>query len=457
MSRASKCVIDALNHFTFKPRRHTRWRAENARWLTLLAQRGFDISHVLEHTHEYVRYFSELGAVRLPTLHDDQIAEDAESLVRAELETDFLARLIPDAETWFSAVSDYGVRTEDGVFCAPDDTYECEKTGLIFASDDEFRTVNVRNGTEQWCESAVDAAAFYCDVSNEYYACRYYTCGRTGHGDIICEEIAGDYDYFEHRDGTYYDVPEDDEDDMDDDDKPLAISAYHKGNRAWSYDVANRSTRAFYGFEIEVCFADESDRYDAWEALDNHDVCGECDGSLDDDCGMELITRPMPMQELRTEGNFLQRLMRQLADDDVDAEQDNYGIHITANWGRLTTDHQRRLYQATYKLKPLTVWVAGRETNYAKFTRNSGDKHQAVNERSALAAEFRVFASTLDWNRLMSYVEYVDALTEWTRDPAAPIEGAMAQAAFRRWVTQRADYPHLAARFSAKVKHLEAA
>ena len=62
--------------------------------------------------------------------------------------------------------------------------------------------------------------------------------------------------------------------------------------------------------------------------------------------------------------------------------------------------------------------------------------------------EFRVFQGTPNWEAVLSYIEYVDALTEWTRNPANPMVGPVGQALFRAWVCVTGDYPALATRFT---------
>ena len=59
-----------------------------------------------------------------------------------------------------------------------------------------------------------------------------------------------------------------------------------------------------------------------------------------------------------------------------------------------------------------------------------------------------MFQGTPDWDVLLSYVEYVDALTGWTRNPANPTRGPIGQALFRAWVHATGRYPALSRRFT---------
>ena len=130
-----------------------------------------------------------------------------------------------------------------------------------------------------------------------------------------------------------------------------------------------------------------------------------------------------------------------------------YGVHITTNAQRLTRDHRARLVDATYDMRALTEFVAGRKNdadfyNYGNKPSREGCKYTAVNERSDGSFEFRVFRGTADWQVLLSYVEYIDALTEWTRNPANPTRGPVGQALFRAWVHSTGRYPALSRRFT---------
>ena len=112
-----------------------------------------------------------------------------------------------------------------------------------------------------------------------------------------------------------------------------------------------------------------------------------------------------------------------------------------------------RLVDATYDMRALTEFVAGRKNdadyfNYGNKKDRRGDKYTAIHERPDGSFEFRVFRGTPVWQVLLSYVEYVDALTEWTRNPANPTQGPVGQALFRAWVHSTGRYPALSRRFT---------
>ena len=194
------------------------------------------------------------------------------------------------------------------------------------------------------------------------------------------------------------------------------------------------------------------------------ELTAERDGSLDDEEGLEVISRPFSLAELRQHRNPLQLAMA-LAEERYDVASPcpgGYGVHVTTNAQRLTLDHRARLVDATYDMRALTEFVAGRKCdqdyyNYRNKLSRDASKYSAINERSDGSFEFRVFRGTADWQVLLSYVEYVDALTEWTRNPGNPTRGPVGQALFRAWVHATGRYPTFSRRFTTTLTKEELA
>jgi hypothetical protein len=425
----------------------------------IFAQRGLDF----DAGHRLRDLFGVLEAVRFICRHPDaeQYKTDIETIADSAHETHDVIRWLQasgfdrgDICDWFKTAEDNDyIRTEDGHFAAKDVCSYCDNDDVYYYSDDGFSSVivSLRNGrwnSETWSESAIENNAFWCDVSEEYYSCTAFDRASTVTGLDICAQWAQRNDWYYHVDENEWS-----REPPDDEDNDSGIPDYHDAVRRWDLTIANRSTRAFYGFEIEVDFPNSDDRREFWGshlACDDS-FCGELDGSLDDDTGLEIISRPFAMDELRTPNNRLKNMLAEARREGAHVNDRNYGVHITSNWGRLTNDHKNRLCEAVCSMRALSVFVSRRYSpTYAEYTPYDGDKHVAMNRRDQHAVEMRTFLSTTDWPMLMSYVEYLDALTEWTRSPLNPIAGALAPAQFRAWVRSRPDYPHLARRFAPK-------
>jgi hypothetical protein len=433
----------------------------------VMASRRLDYTDVAR-THNEL--FKTLGAFRFlcrcPGV--EQYDEDMQTLASEPTEVGTIVDWLiasgfsqVEQDEWFAAAEARDlITTADGFFAPKDACSWCDHAEEYYL-EGAFNEVRVHREyrswrTETWHEDAL-GYAFFCDISQEWYAGSEFTESTTAGGSTICEEwaVQNDWFYSEQQDG-WTDEPDDD---SSDDRDEYGIPSYHSAERNWSYMLANRSTRAFYGFEIELLFSTTRKcvAFYGDYLADEPDVCGERDGSLDDDRGLEIITRPFSLEELREPGNRLETLLANAAAYGADPTEGDecYGIHITTNWGRLTSDHQDRMRAMVYEQRQMTIWVSQRETSYAEFNPDKGSHHTALHIRSRDAAEMRTFQSTLDWPQVMSYVEYLDALAEWTRNPARPINGPLVGPAFRAWVRSHPSYPHLAARMRNLKKTVE--
>lgn len=334
--------------------------------------------------------------------------------------------------------------------CTDDDDVDFCDYYDQFMIDADAQEVHVDSGsraTEQWSEVARDLHAFFCDVSDTWYDDRCFTRAATTDGLTICAEYAEQWDYYRTRDGVYR-YSEDDEEDND------GIPEYHDAARNWNYRVSNASTRGYFGFEIEFDLPDYEARRDTWQALFSGrctDFTAERDGSLDEDCGLEVITRPFSMHELLSDTSKLRRLIRTLVNDHGATTGDcEYGVHVTTNIGRLPDAHQERFRHFICANQTLSEFVGRRKQNeYCMYSWGWDEKHSAVARRSMNpeAVEVRIFRSTLDYDVLLSYAQYIEAVIDWTRDPQHLTHGALATSLFRHWVCLSGQYPHLAARF----------
>ncbi len=396
-----------------------------------------------------------------PDLDCEAYSDDVQALNHHETE---LVRAWLDAsnidgeaqEAWLQhAFDQHGIHvTEDGWFT--DEVFCCELHDVWYSRRTVSHDVVVRwrsgiQDSETWSDDAVEESAFYCDGSQQYYASSAFDSGRTIDGETVCDTWAELNGYWSDDDGFWrYEDP-------DDDDEHCPIPAYHDADRPWSMRRAQTAATAYYGLEIELCFDDAHERLDYFEeaGFPTADLTAERDGSLDDDDGLEVISRPFSLIELRQHRNPLQQAMELAVQYEAASPSPaGYGVHITTNAQRLTRDHRRRLVDATYDMRALTEFVAGRKNdadnyNYGNKISRAGCKYTAINERFDGSFEFRVFQGTPDWQVLMSYVEYIDALTEWTRNPANPTHGPVGQALFRAWTYATGYYPALSRRFTS--------
>ena len=77
-----------------------------------------------------------------------------------------------------STHSGYSMRNTNGLTLDDDELegpYVCEYCEEHFHESGDLTTVNVRGGTQEWCEYCRNECAFYCDGTNEYYSESFYS------------------------------------------------------------------------------------------------------------------------------------------------------------------------------------------------------------------------------------------------------------------------------------------
>lgn len=383
---------------------------------------------------------------------------------------------------WRAQAVDRGfVWTADGRFTKAYWVEDCEYAdtkGQRYSFN--FRSVAVRNDpgiidhVVLWTHEHAMEYAMQCAASTYWFDTNYFTFGETNSGDRICGAWALQRGwYFQRNDRRINDDDDDDDDEYDHDEdegegegdwsngvfiravqgRAVDIPSYHSQPR-WDMSLANQSTRAFYGLEIELLFESGAQRFDFWnnniKSLKEH-FLGETDGSLDRQRAMEIITRPFSMEELNDPAGAFKWLCDKLVAIKARAPAGgNYGVHVNTNWGRLNPDHRARLRHFIVTTQKMTEYIAGRGPNqYAQYSLTTG-KYSVAHYRNDNVGEIRCFQASPHYERLMSYVEYVEAVTQWTLDPNRLVAGPLAASLFRHWVGINSQlFPHLASRFSA--------
>lgn len=415
----------------------------------------------------------------------DQYEADMQLIANSALSKSEVCNLLSDFDfdqqvAWFNHAADNLdlIVTYDGYFMPAGDAYRCERCEDTYSSDDDFQRVVLRlNGLriaeeEDWCGSCCDSNAFSCYVSNSTYDdSSFSSC--EAEGETACQaylEANGHWMYSErveqwiHEDNWVEEEHGDGGEEEEEEEFTPPIPQYHNAARRWSLDLARNSLRDFFGFELEVLFPTMFARHSFWmnNLRSNFDFCGEVDGSLDRNLGLEIITRPFNMFELERP-NVWKDLVQRLRDDPVETpetcsnESINYGLHITANWNRLTTDHTKRAVRAVYELKPTVKCLSKRYSSYAKFDRFTfgTERKNALRRREDNSIELRTMNATTEWERIMAGAEFMAAIACWTLNPNNVIVAPFVGPEFRRWIKTCGDYPNLSKVFSVP-QHQEA-
>lgn len=293
----------------------------------------------------------------------------------------------------------------------------------------------------QWSMTRVDGK-FYCDdcfntleSEHDIHACDY--CGyRTidednlEHSDLrdayLCDNCySGAWDCGECN-STIYGEDEDHDCEYDEDDDGGIIKSYSYKPRPVFFGSANYHM----GIELEVeeQTASHDNRIEMAEyvqdALGNR-VYIKSDGSLS--YGFEIVTHPHSLDEYHTiDWSFL----NVLAKNDIRSWQTSTcGLHVHVGIVAFKSRvHEARFTKFIYDNEKQIIRIAGRQSDYARFTdkgksvhkiknKNRGwDRYQAVNVNNRHTLEVRVFRGSLRKERLLSAIEFVHAVVEYTRD-----------------------------------------
>lgn len=346
-----------------------------------------------------------------------------------------------------------GVRTTEDWCgaCRNDDAATCDDCGDLVISEDMV------------------AVGRRLDVCARCYESNYFTCD-------ACNQVYHNDDY--GSDGCCLGCSElhEDEEDEDEDDGSV-LNGYQQSCRDW---VITHEKKGYpfeeapaLGMEIEVY---SESRYDTVSALHEFSrgsewglprLLLERDGSLDDDCGFEIITHPMGLYEWQTSGPLLVQELRRLNAVAWDATNGQYGIHLTVSRQFLSPLQEARLMmflaaepninfvmamaqRSSIYNAALNIGQLGRPTissvspgglnpknrngKYQKKMRGAG-KYAPINFKDTLA-EFRIFQSTLHPQSFMKDVEFIMALIEWT-NPMSATGSAWFYEDFLRWLQKR--------------------
>ena len=434
-------------------------RIENRR----LEARGMQITHAIHNKPLKVSQGHDIGealAVARKAFKDDSVAElDLHNLMEmlnnARLNTDTKSAIISK----FNEVTD--------IF---NDAFVCPDCGEVEHYDNSNTTLD----GDVICNSCVDN--YYYSVHHDAYihtdeARPYYDTARAYNTDSPTDwfSINRDYDCARYEEGayfeedTYYQLFEEDEEDEDDD----GLSSYHGAYRNF-VEQASDKRYVPLGVELEV-YAE--DRFDVVRSMRNDsafkDTYLERDGSLDDECGFEIITQPLGKTEW---DSFAPKLLTHLLDRKVlgynHPDSNSYGIHISINRAYLSPLQEARMSMfltaeenmgfvkaiaqrnAIYGGSDTTqigsldvehqqvryIGGLGRYQNGKKKIYGMG-KYSPLNLKSDVA-ECRIFQSTLHPQSFMKNLEFIWALVEWTNVKTATGSSWM-HTDFIKWLSAR--------------------
>ena len=190
----------------------------------------------------------------------------------------------------------------------------------------------------------------------------------------------------------------------------------------------------YLGFELEI--EDTDNNYTAGAELaflsmnpiPNRKYRGylKTDGSLD--CGFEIVSHPHTLEEYQK--NFPWDMLTKLKRLQFRSwNTSTCGLHVHVSRTAFNDDdHQIRFIKLIYDNQRQVQRIAGRSTNYASFSdagkiipkvkykNQSNGRYAAVNVEPENTLEVRVFKGSLHIPRVLSGLEFVQSVVEYTRE-----------------------------------------
>jgi len=335
------------------------------------------------------------------------------------------------------SLSDFDYVVADGEYVTSDTVTYCDHCDEYHKNEDFFSAVVSMTSTnrlhyEDVC-GAVDT--FYCNASRETYVSSEFDEAEDETGSSVCRQWCV-------YAGWYYD---DAAEQWSEYPPESNIPDYHDGDRTGIRAVVSRMQHEIlldrrerrYGVEMEVEFGCSSDRQSFFdEYVGTNAACMERDGSLNDECGFEIISPPIKLSEHRAGTWFSEMLQSARTDYGATAwrHRANYGCHVNVDL-RGVTDAQVALFVALVNnMSALYSMVSGRKRVYNGTYKCIGrfdptqshrfygvdyeidltDKYQPVRvanigSPSSRFAEVRTFGANLRPNAMLEYIELVDA------------------------------------------------
>lgn len=295
--------------------------------------------------------------------------------------------------------------------------FSCDRCNGVDSTDYAHTVEN--DSTCTWCESCTDMFAEYCETCETYHVddCDYD------------EAVINDYSY-----------------------KPAPLFHNMRGV-GLSYEFHDKT--AYMGMELEVELP--NDRFEAArfmsETLDGMAYMKH-DGSLTN--GFEIVTHPMTHDVYRNlfPWEAVERLRNEYGARSWTPGTCGIHIHIsrTAFNG---SAHMWRFAHFIHNNKRFVTTIAGRSSDHwASFDGNTRsniinyvkndrryypERYSAVNFSNDSTLEVRVFRGSLKYERIMSAIDFVDAVHAYTRNLPYQevVEYGLDPARFVAWVRER--------------------
>ncbi len=343
-----------------------------------------------------------------------------------------------------------------------------------FVDNDDLVGINTprrgqswRTEESRWCESCADSHGFQCADCNDRYS-NDTDSGDNANGDTVCSGCRENYFNCDACGNTYHNDDYGEEgccqscrDDQEEEDgKSDLIHNYSYDPPRWHKHGDPKDRH--YGVELETVLK-TGDLHDAAETtldLLNHGVGDERfaylkeDGSLDGGVGsFEIVTHPatLPFHRSQWQKFFADRPKALVSHDapcscGLHVHVDKTGLSDLAIYKMVTfvNSLSSRKFVEAIARRNERHYAPLDETKKAKDVKSPGSRYEAINLTNSHTVEFRLFKGTLNQDSFMRSLEFVDAVTEFGKNPSIGLQHVQGTKAFFEFVMHRAkDYPML--------------
>ncbi len=299
-------------------------------------------------------------------------------------------------------------------YCYENCTFYCEPCGTSYSDRDDYFMVD----DNTWCDNCTTRYAWYCNDCDQYNRednecsnCESDGSGVSGRS-CRCRNIIHEYSC-----------------------KPPLVFHGH-------------SKRGVYmGFELETQIHGNIDTAAQFtsQALSNGDIgIIKYDASINRDGygGFEIVTQPHTHLQYRENSATLWDTIDKLRTDHNARSWDtkSCGLHIhVSREGFSSGAHTHRFISLVYSNAPQMMKFAGRKSDYARFNdvytfneydmpvksfkhkvgdprRHHTERYSAVNTQNQATLELRFFRGTMNTSTILSALDLVQAMVEYTRD-----------------------------------------
>lgn len=333
-------------------------------------------------------------------------------------------------------------------------------------SEADYSTLDDRCKVDNDYYAECPGDVFYCEYTSQYY--RENDMLRLADTDEYCSYDYANRNFYLWDDGDYRTEPEPDDNSPSENRERLKeySTAVEDSLGFGSADqcLMLNNQPLYLGLELEIEADDDDNLGELLDFIPNWMMAKE-DSSLDDNLGLELVTKPLGLQDQRINwASFISTVRRT-----SNAPDDNYGLHVHISKNCMSKVEQARIVKFVCNqshrdfmvklsrrghVNNLARWCSIEENNittdyffsYRCPNKNvkSNTKYKAVNTSTDDTLEFRLFASTTNYIKIMEALEFCQSIAHYVVDTRKEVvHSIISLTRYAQWLEGKTSYEHI--------------